>query len=91
MLLQVCRVFASLFFNSSSLRGQRSLRVAPLQEGEFFFRVVPLKVGQFFNSLCYGNLTPALQGEVDSKTLVFEDGGVFLLAFFRCFTGLCVE
>ena len=56
---------------------------SPVVASNALFALPPLKRDSFFNSLCNSNLTPALQGEVDSKTLVFEDGGVFLLAFFR--------
>ena len=54
-----------------------------LKANNALFALPPFKWDSFSNYLCNANLTPALQGEVDSKTLVFEDGGFFLLAFFR--------
>ena len=80
--------FLWLFVNP--LRCKPRLRLAllwgdksPVVASNALFALPPFKWDSFSNYLCNANLTPALQGEVDSKTLVFEDGGVFLLAFFR--------
>ena len=44
--------------------------------GHFYFKSIFTKFLNF-NKIVYYKVT-ALKGEVDSKTTVFEDGGVFL-------------